>query len=164
MPWWRIGFAYARSVLAATTGDPGSAEAAFAAARAMDLERWPLARARLSLAYGTWLRRQRRVAESRAELRSARDLLDAIGVRYLADRAQHELGASGEATRNRSVDVLDQLTPQELQIARLAAEGLSNREIGTRLYLSHRTVGSHLYRVYPKLGVTSRAQLHTALR
>ena len=64
----------------------------------MDLERWPLARARLSLAYGTWLRRQRRVAESRAELRSARDLLDAIGVRYLADRAQQELGASGEAT------------------------------------------------------------------
>ncbi len=62
------------------------------------------------------------------------------------------------------IDVLDQLTPQELQIARLAAEGLSNREIGTRLYLSHRTFGSHLYRVFPKLGVTSRAQLHTALR
>ena len=130
----------------------------------MDLERWPLARARLALAYGTWLRRQRRVAESRAELRSARDLLDAIGVRYLADRAQHELGASGEAPRHRGIDILDQLTPQELQIARLAAEGLSNREIGTRLYLSHRTVGSHLYRVFPKLGVTSRAQLHTALR
>ena len=60
--------------------------------------------------------------------------------------------------------LLDVREAQELQIARLAAEGLSNREIGTRLYLSHRTVGSHLYRVYPKLGVTSRAQLHTALR
>ena len=164
MPWWRIGVAYGRAVLAAKAGDAASADSAFATARAMDLERWPLARARLSLAYGTWLRRQRRVAESRAELRSARDLLDAIGVRYLADRAQQELGASGEATRHRGIDVLDQLTPQELQIARLAAEGLSNREIGTRLYLSHRTVGSHLYRVFPKLGVTSRAQLHTALR
>jgi len=163
MPWWRIGVAYARAVLAAKSGDVPSADAAFATARAMDLERWPLARARLSLAYGTWLRRQRRVAESRAELRSARDLLDAIGVRYLADRAQQELGASGEATRHRGIDILDQLTPQELQIARLAADGLSNREIGTRLYLSHRTVGSHLYRVFPKLGITSRAQLHTAL-
>jgi DNA-binding CsgD family transcriptional regulator len=164
MPWWRIGVAYGRAVLAAKTGDAASADSAFATAGAMDLERWPLARARLRLAHGTWLRRQRRVAESRAELRSARDLLDAIGVRYLADRAQQELGASGDATRHRGVDVLDQLTPQELQIARLAAEGLSNREIGTRLYLSHRTVGSHLYRVFPKLGVTSRAQLHTALR
>jgi ATP/maltotriose-dependent transcriptional regulator MalT len=163
MPWWRIGVAYGRAVLAATTGDAPFTHSAFATARAMDLERWPLARARLSLAYGTWLRRQRRVAESRTELRSARDLLDAIGVRYLADRAQQELGASGEATRHRGVDVFDQLTPQELQIARLAAEGLSNREIGTRLYLSHRTVGSHLYRVFPKLGITSRAQLHTAL-
>ena len=164
MPWWRIGVAYGRAVLASRAGDAASADSAFATARAMDLERWPLARARLSLAYGTWLRRQRRVAESRAELRSARDLLDAIGVRYLADRAQQELGASGEATRHRGIDVLDQLTPQELQIARLASEGMSNREIGTRLYLSHRTVGSHLYRVFPKLGITSRAQLHTALR
>ena len=163
MPWWRIGVAYGRAVLADKTGDAASADAAFATARAMDLERWPLARARLSLAYGTWLRRQRRVTESRAELRSARDLLDAIGVRYLAKRAERELGASGEATRHRGIDILDQLTPQELQIARLAAEGLSNREIGSRLYLSHRTVGSHLYRVFPKLGITSRGQLHLAI-
>ena len=164
MPWWRIGVAYGRAVVAAHAADAPAAESAFAAARALDLSRWPLARARLSLAYGTWLRRQRRIAESRAELRSARDLLDAIGVRYLADRAQRELGASGEATRHRGIDVLDQLTPQELQIARLAAEGLSNREIGSRLYLSHRTVGSHLYRVFPKLGITSRGQLHSALQ
>jgi DNA-binding CsgD family transcriptional regulator len=164
MPWWRIGVAYGRAVVAAHAADVPAAEEAFAAARAMDLARWPLARARLSLAYGTWLRRQRRIAESRAELRSARDLLDAIGVRHLADRAQLELGASGEATRHRGIDVLDQLTPQELQIARLAAEGLSNREIGSRLYLSHRTVGSHLYRVFPKLGITSRGQLHSVLQ
>ena len=103
------------------------------------------------------------MAESRAALRSARDVLDAIGVRYLADRARQELGASGEASRHRGIDTLDQLTPQELQIARFAADGLSNREIGTRLYLSHRTVGSHLYRAFPKLGITSRAQLHLAL-
>jgi DNA-binding NarL/FixJ family response regulator len=88
----------------------------------------------------------------------------AIGVRYLADRARRELTASGEASeRHHGTDALDQLTPQELQIARLAAEGLSNREIGSRLYLSHRTVGSHLYRAYPKLGITSRSQLHLAL-
>jgi DNA-binding CsgD family transcriptional regulator len=166
MPWWRIGVAYARLVLAgAAAGNSwADVDAAFASARAMDLDRWPLARGRLSLAYGTCLRRRRRPAESRAELRAARDLFDAIGVRYLADRAQLELGASGEATRHRGIDVLDELTPQELQIARLAAEGLSNREIGTRLYLSHRTVGSHLYRVFPKLGITSRAQLHSVLR
>jgi DNA-binding CsgD family transcriptional regulator len=164
MPWWRIGLAYGRARLAGQVGDPAAIEAAFDYALAMDLARWPLARARLALAHGICLRRQRRVAESRAELRSARDAFDLIGVRYLADRAQKELGASGDTARHRGIDVLDQLTPQELQIARLAAEGLSNREIGTRLYLSHRTVGSHLYRVFPKLGITSRAQLHTALR
>jgi DNA-binding NarL/FixJ family response regulator len=163
MPWFRNGMAYARAVLAANQ-DPASAEDAFAAARAMDLERWPLARSRLSLAYGTWLRRQRRVAESREALRAARDALDAMGVRYLADRAQHELGASGDAGRHRGLAALDELTPQELQIAQLAADGLSNREIGSRLYLSHRTVGSHLYRAFPKLGITSRSQLRGALR
>jgi DNA-binding NarL/FixJ family response regulator len=141
-----------------------AAAAAFTAAQAIDLERWPLALARLSLCHGVWLRRHRRVAESRAALRSARDMFDAIGIRYLAERARQELTASGEAShRHQGIDTLDQLTPQELQIARLAAEGLSNREIGSRLYLSHRTVGSHLYRAYPKLGITSRAQLGRAL-
>jgi len=164
MPWWRIGIAYARVVVAADSGDPVAAAAAFTAAQAIDLERWPLALARLSLCHGVWLRRNRRVAESRAALRSARDMFDAIGIRYLAERARQELTASGEAShRQQGIDTLDQLTPQELQIARLAAEGLSNREIGSRLYLSHRTVGSHLYRAYPKLGITSRAQLSRAL-
>ena len=79
------------------------------------------------------------------------------------DRARHELRASGVRSRRRAPDARDELTPQELQIAQLAAEGLSNREIGQRLYLSHRTVGSHLYRVFPKLGVTSRGQLRDAL-
>ena len=164
MPWWRIGVAYARAIIAADGGDATAATSAFETAQTDELERWPLARARLALCRGLWLRRNRRVAESRTELRAARDLFDAIGVRYLADRARRELTASGEAShRHQGIDTLDHLTPQELQIARLAAEGLSNREIGSRLYLSHRTVGSHLYRAYPKLGITSRAQLSRAL-
>jgi DNA-binding NarL/FixJ family response regulator len=162
-PWQRISMAYARAVIAADGDDPDAAEAAFSAALAADLQRWPLPRARLLLAYGSWLRRQRRVVESRTPLRTARDLFDAMGVAWMGERARRELGASGEASRARGAHTLDELTPQELQIARLAADGLSNREIGERLYLSHRTVGFHLYHVYPKLGVSSRAQLHAAL-
>ena len=162
-PLQRKGLAYARAVLAAEREDHAAAESAFAAALAMDLERWPLPRARLLLAYGTWLRRRRRIAESRDPLRSARDLLDAIGVPWLADRARQELGAAGEISGVRQPRSVDDLTPQELQIAQLAARGLSNREIGEQLYVSHRTVGFHLYHVYPKLGISGRAQLHAAL-
>jgi DNA-binding CsgD family transcriptional regulator len=78
-------------------------------------------------------------------------------------RTRPELRATGETSRPRTPEAWDQLTPQELQIAQLAAEGLSNREIGQMLYLSPRTVGSHLYRAYPKLGITSRAQLREQL-
>jgi DNA-binding NarL/FixJ family response regulator len=80
-----------------------------------------------------------------------------------AERARQELRASGETTRSRTPENRDQLSPQELQIALMAAEGLSNREIGQRLFLSHRTVGSHLYRVFPKLGITNRAELSRVL-
>jgi DNA-binding NarL/FixJ family response regulator len=73
-----------------------------------------------------------------------------------ADRAHRELRASGETVRKRRAEAWDELTPQELQIAQLAADGLTNREIGERLYISHRTVGTHLYQLFPKLGVTSR--------
>ena len=99
-------------------------------------------------------------AESRPLLRAAIEVFDAIGTVSWGDRAREELRASGETSRKRSVASWDQLSAQELQIAQMAANGLSNREIGQRLYVSHRTVGSHLYRIYPKLGVTSRAQLH----
>jgi DNA-binding CsgD family transcriptional regulator len=162
-PWQRIGMGYARAVLAADTGDDASAEMLFSWAMADDLERWPLPRARLLLAYGAWLRRRRRVADSRDPLRVAREMLDAIGVPWLADRARRELAATGEVSGERRPRSMDDLTPQELQIARLAADGLSNRDIGERLYLSHRTVGFHLSHVYPKLGVSGRAQLHAAL-
>ena len=162
-PWQRISMTCARAMLAADRGDDPAAKAAFSEALAIDLERWPLPRARLLLAWGSWLRRQRRVAESRDPLRSARDLFDAIGVPWMADRARRELGASGEVSSARIRKSVDDLTPQELQIARLAANGLSNRDIGEQLYLSHRTVGFHLYHVYPKLGISGRAQLHAAL-
>ena len=96
-------------------------------------------------------------------LRAAIEAFDALGTVSWGDRAREELRASGETSRKRSVASWDQLSAQELQIAQMAANGLSNRDIGQRLYLSHRTVGSHLYRVYPKLGITSRAQLHGVL-
>lgn len=158
-PWFHIGLRYARPVLA----DDKDAEALFQTALDTDLTRWPYDRARLLLAYGAWLRRQRRVAESRAPLRAARDGFDALGAITWSERARQELRASGETSRQRTLGAWDQLTPQELQIAQMAAEGLTNREIGQQLYLSHRTVGSHLYRIFPKLGITSRAQLRPML-
>ena len=151
--------AYARPLVA----PDDEAGALYEAALAHGLLAWPCYRGRLLLNYGRWLRRQRRVAESRAPLRAARELFDALGFAGMAESARGELRASGEASRKRLPDLRDQLTPQELQIAQMAAQGLTNREIGSRLYLSHRTVGSHLYRLFPKLGITSRSQLGEAL-
>ena len=151
----RASLIYARPLLA---GD-GRADAAFAEAYAEDLEPWPFIRARLDLAHGTWLRRRQRIRESRAPLRAARDALDAIGAAPWAERARQELRASGESPGGHRPAGRDELTPQELQIATLAADGLSNREIAEQLYLSPRTVASHLYRAYPKLGITSRSEL-----
>jgi DNA-binding NarL/FixJ family response regulator len=99
------------------------------------------------------------MAESRPVLRAARDIFDALGAAPWSERARQELRAAGEASDSRAPEVIDRLTPQELQIVQMAADGLTNREIGERLYLSHRTVSSHLHRVFPKLGVTSRAAL-----
>lgn len=154
-PWFQVGMRHARPLLA----DDDHAEALFQNALDANLTRWPLDRARALLVYGAWLRRQRRVAESRAPLRAARDAFDALGIIAWGERARQELRASGETSRQPTPGASDLLTPQELQIARMAAEGLSNREIGQQLYLSHRTVGSHLYRVFPKLGIASRSQL-----
>ncbi len=160
-PWLHVGLLYARPLLA----DDEHAEGLFREGLgAPVLARWPLYRARMLLEYGTWLRRRRRVAESRGPLRAALDALDALGVVAWAERARQELRASGEVSRPRTLDSWSGLSPQELQIAQMAACGLSNREIGQRLFLSHRTVGSHLYRIFPKLGITARAQLNTAIR
>ena len=156
--WIQSAFSYAHAQLA----DDAHAEKRFHEALAQ-ANRWPFQRARLQLAYGVWLRRQRRVADARAPLRAARDAFDALGIPAWADRARKELRAAGETSGKRAPEVWDQLSPQEMQIAKMAAEGLSNREIAQRLYLSHRTVGSHLYRLFPKLGITSRAQLVAAL-
>jgi DNA-binding NarL/FixJ family response regulator len=110
-----------------------------------------------------WLRRHRRIAEARNPLRAARDTFDTLGAVTWGTRARQELRAAGEASRDRTMDLLDGLTPQELQIAQMAAEGLTNKEIGLQLYLSHRTIGSPLYRIFPKLGITARSQLRDAL-
>jgi DNA-binding CsgD family transcriptional regulator len=159
-PRLRNGLAFARAVLA----DDDEAEDAFLAARRSTLALGPFADARLHLAFGTWLRRQRRILEARRELRAARAAFDGLGASLWAQRAEQELRASGRVARvAATTSPLDDLTPQELQIAELAALGLSNREIGQRMFLSHRTIGSHLYRVFPKLGITSRAQLRDAL-
>jgi DNA-binding CsgD family transcriptional regulator len=157
--WITLGLRHARALVA----DPAEAGERFEEALATDLTRWPFQRARIQLAYGEWLRRDRRIAESRAVLRTARDTFDAIGCAPWGEQARRELRASGERSRRRLPEARDQLTAQELQIAQLAAQGLSNREIGRRLYLSHRTISTHLYHVFPKLGVTSRGALGSAL-
>jgi DNA-binding CsgD family transcriptional regulator len=143
-----VGIGYARAVL---TGD-------YETALAADLTGWPFDRARLQLTYGAALRRGYRIMECRPLLRAAASTFDALGATPWANRARAELRATGE-TRRKPSDALAALTPQEQQIARLAAEGLSNREIGERLFLSPRTVSTHLYRIYPKVGVRSRAEL-----
>jgi len=158
--WVAINVRHARAVLA---DDPNDATARFEQALSADLDRWPFWRGRILLAHGRWLRRHRRLMDSRVPLREARDIFDAIGASTWGDHARSELRASGEHSRRRVVEARDQLTAQELQIAQLAATGLSNREIGQRLYLSHRTISTHLYRVFPKLGITSRAELSAAL-
>lgn len=154
-----IHLSYARAVLA----PDDEADTRFTDALRQDLVRWPWARARLELAYGAWLRRQRRASEARVPLRSALRTFELIGARSWAEQARTELRATGERTMVGAASPVSVLTAQEMQIARLAAEGLSNKEIGERLYLSPRTVGSHLYRLFPKLDITSRNQLATRL-
>jgi DNA-binding CsgD family transcriptional regulator len=119
--------------------------------------------ARTHLLYGEWLRRQRRSRDARAQLRTARQLLDAIGMEAFAERARRELLAAGATARRHAVTARVELTAQEAQIARLAADGLSNAEIGARLFLSPRTAQYHLGKVFTKLDITSRNQLSRVL-
>ncbi|GAB7037130.1 MULTISPECIES: helix-turn-helix transcriptional regulator [Catenuloplanes] len=125
---------------------------------------WPFERARVHLALGEWLRRNRRPAESRAVLQAAREVFDALGASAWSERARQELRTAGASSPGQDPDAVDQLTPTELHVAQLAAQGLTNREIGERLYVSPRTVSTHLQRMFPKLGVTSRGELATVLR
>ena len=157
-PGVRRAIALAGAILA----DDEAAEERFAQARehADGAPAW--SGARLDLAYGTWLRGQHRAAQAREPLRSALAAFDSLGAVAWAARAERELAALGQRLHRgprQGAGGWTQLTAVELQIAQLAARGLSNREIGMRLYLSHRTVGSHLYRIFPKLGVRSRTDL-----
>ena len=119
--------------------------------------------ARAHLLYGEWLRRQRRRGEAREELRTAHSMLEEMGLEAFARRARRELQATGETARKRTVATRIELTAQEAQIARLARDGLSNPEIGARLFLSPRTVQYHLGKVFTKLDITSRSQLQRVL-
>ncbi|HYS98303.1 MAG TPA: helix-turn-helix transcriptional regulator, partial [Candidatus Dormibacteraeota bacterium] len=154
-----LNLACARPLLAADD----QSEPLFAAALAQDLAGYPFLRARTLFSLGRWLRRQRRSSESRSPLRESVTLFDALGAAAWSARARQELRATGERVGRRAPDLRDRLTAQELQIAQLAAEGLSNRQIAERLFLSSRTIGGHLYRIFPKLEITARAQLRDAL-
>lgn len=148
----------------ALLAEPERAERHFRAALAGEAgEQWPFERAQTRLDYGEWLRRQRRVAEARPLLTGALDTFRRLGARPWIDRAKAELRAAGIEADAAAPGALTELSPQQQQIVRLAAHGLTNREIGEKLFLSPRTVGSHLYRVFPKLGITARAQLRDLL-
>ncbi|MEU4421866.1 AAA family ATPase [Actinoplanes sp. NPDC024001] len=126
----------------------------------------PYEHARTRLAFGEWLRRARRRADARAQLREALETFEQLGATSWAERARAELRATGDvpAAPRRAGDPLSVLTAQERQVVRLAAAGASNRDIAGQLFLSPRTVGYHLYKAFPKLGITSRAQLAAIVR
>jgi DNA-binding CsgD family transcriptional regulator len=119
--------------------------------------------ARAHLLYGEWLRRERRRGDAREELRTAHDMLEAMGIGAFAGRARRELLATGETARKRRAETRDELTAQESRVARLARDGLSNPEIGVRLFISPRTVQYHLGQVFAKLAISSRSQLDRVL-
>jgi DNA-binding CsgD family transcriptional regulator len=146
------------------SGDPVVAEPLYLEA----IERLGRARtrpdlARAHLVYGEWLRRENRRLDAREQLRLAHDMFSEMGIPGFAERARRELAASGETARKRTDDTRGDLTAQESQIAQLASEGLTNPEIGAKLFLSPRTIEWHLRRVYPKLGITSRKELSSVL-
>jgi DNA-binding CsgD family transcriptional regulator len=127
------------------------------------IDRWPFDAARVRLAYGEQLRRMRATAQAREQLSAALEAFRVLGAQPWAQRAENELRAAGQTDASAIQPASALLTPQELQIAQLAAAGLTNKQIAERLFLSPRTVGSHLYRIFPRLGITTRAALRDAL-
>jgi ATP/maltotriose-dependent transcriptional regulator MalT len=120
--------------------------------------------ARAHLLYGEWLRRERRRSEAREQLRTAHGMLEALGIAGFAERARRELQATGTTASKRTLPARhEELTAQEAQVARLARDGPSNPEIGTRLFISAHTVQYHLRKIFTKLGITSRSQLDHVL-
>jgi len=154
--------ARARGILA----DPSNSEACFDKALADPAgDQWPFERAQLRLDHAEWLRRRRRINDAKPVLTEALGTFRRLRARSWAQRAEAELRACGVAVGRApgEPDALGELTPQQRQIVRLAGDGLTNREIGDRLFLSPRTVSSHLYRSYPKLGVAGRHQLRDVI-
>jgi DNA-binding CsgD family transcriptional regulator len=159
-PRWALLAAGAEAIAASDDDAPDL----FAKATAIPgVERWPFYLARVELAWGERLRRLRAMTESRVHLNGALATFELLGARPWADRAAQELRATGQVKPRGKDRDRDALTPQEREIALLAASGMSNKEIGQRLFLSPRTIGAHLYRIFPKLGITSRAALRDAL-
>jgi DNA-binding CsgD family transcriptional regulator len=154
-PWASTRVAACRALL--TEGEEASAHYEDALEQGPSLR--PFDYARVQLLYGEHLRRLRRRTDSRSQLRAAHEAFEAFRAEPWADRARAELRASGESARKRDPSTIDQLTPQELQIARFVAEGMSNKEVAAQLYLSPRTIDYHLRHVFSKLGITSRTQL-----
>jgi len=158
---WALGLA-ARSRALLSDGD--EAEGGYREAiERLDRPRLRVELARAHLLYGEWLRRENRRTDARSQLRTAHEMLDAMGVAAFAERARHELAATGETVRKRTAETTTTLTAQEAYIARLARDGRTNTEIGAQLFLSVRTVEWHLRKIYTKLGITSRRELRAAL-
>jgi DNA-binding CsgD family transcriptional regulator len=143
--------------------DDGTNDAFDRALTMPDATRWPFDLARIHLTYGERLRRDRATTDARRQLSAAREIFSQLGAAPWAARASSELRATGQPVADNQRPDPGTLTPQQQEIATLAAAGLTNKQIGERLYLSHRTVATHLYQIFPKLGVTSRAALRDAL-
>jgi DNA-binding CsgD family transcriptional regulator len=153
----------AGAVAALTAPDSHAAELCEAALADPGARLWPFDLARVYLLYGERLRRSQEITRSRQHLQAALAAFERLGAFALADRSAPEPPTTAPTRQRQEVSREEPLTAQEIQVAELAAAGLSNREIGDRLYMSHRTVGCHLYRIFPKLGIRSRAALRDAL-
>ena len=158
---WGLGV---EALCRALLSDGGEAQALYLEAiERLDRADMPLPLARAHLLYGEWLRRGRRRSDAREHLERAYEICDELGAGAFAQRAQHELAATGVTAHSRRQANLDELTPQEARIAKLASDGLTNAEIGAQLYITVSTVEYHLRKAFRKLGLRSRAQLHVAI-